>query len=83
VLHLTVSCPDDVLSIERVDDRGFTVQGDELWLFQPDLIERLPGASVISAASSKPVRRKKRVGCGGRETIGSIYTSLRLKLRSY
>jgi len=39
VLHFTVSCPDSVISIYRAYDRGFTVQGSELWLFQPKLIE--------------------------------------------
>lgn len=39
VLHFTVSCPDTVISIYRAYDRGFTVRGSELWLFQPELIE--------------------------------------------
>lgn len=39
VLHFTVTCPSEVLTRYAVYDRGFSVQGSELWLFQPSLIE--------------------------------------------
>ena len=39
VLHFSVKCPNTVISIYQNYDRSFTVQGSELWLFQPSLIE--------------------------------------------
>jgi len=33
------SRPEDVISIYRSYDRGFTVRGSELWLHQPGLVE--------------------------------------------
>jgi hypothetical protein len=38
-LHFKVTCPDDLISIDVSFDRGFTVQGAELWLIQPGFVE--------------------------------------------
>jgi len=39
LLHFSVTCPDAVITTYRNYDRGFTVQGSELWLFQQSLSE--------------------------------------------